>query len=493
MPRRTADVLLISDDPHLRELVTQHQPPGAALHCAGRNELPTLSDSASQEVWVDLDGGPCPRVPTAHRTVYFYSDPATTNQGLPAGLFIHKPCPAVVLDVLWAGAELVPTSRRPAGPVARAGTLPAWLLGFQLLDLPALCRKLVVELPALLGYRDASLYLHEARQGLLTLAETTHARPIDLTVPLDATNRLMAAVARQGKPLRTPHAPRALAAHGLTPEPARGYPDDECLVIPLECDQRLCGVLNLSGRTPAKAAAPVETPTAAFAFLGRALHHAWVYEQARLEARVDGLTGLYNQRWMTETLAKEIRRAQRFNLPLSVLMIDVDGLKAVNDQVGHAAGDCLLRHTASRITGALRRFDGAARVGGDEFVVMLPATDLSGAAHVGQRMLGSLRTDPAQFQGRALAMTASLGAAQWRTGWDSEQLLRVADAALYRAKRRGRNQLVCTPAARTSGRATERPKVVPTTEVGAPVTPVLPETRVAAHVSDAPVPHREPA
>ncbi len=491
MPKQPADVLLISDDPHLRDLVTQHQPPGAALHCAGRQELPALGHVAPQQVWVDLDGGPCPPIPAGRRAVYFYSDPATTNQTLPAGIFVHKPCPDVVLDVLWAGADLVPASRRTAGAVHAAGTLPAWVLDFQLLDLPALCRKLVVELPALLGYRDASLYLHEARQGLLTLAETTHTRAIDLTVPLDAPNRLMAAVARQGKPLRTPHARRALAAHGLTAEPTRAYPNDECLVIPLECDQRLCGVLNLSGRNPPKAPAP---PEAVFTFLGRALHHAWVYEQARLEARVDGLTGLYNQRWMTETLAKEIRRAQRFNRPRSVLMIDVDGLKAVNDQVGHAAGDCLLRHTAGRITGALRRFDGAARIGGDEFVVMLPATDLSGATHVGERMLASLRTDPAQFQGQALAMTASLGAAQWRAGWDSEQLLRVADAALYRAKRRGRNQLVCMPAGRTAGRAAGTPpKVVPAAEVGSPVTPVLPEAGVVAQVTDTPVQHHQPA
>jgi diguanylate cyclase (GGDEF)-like protein len=324
--------------------------------------------------------------------------------------------------------------------------LPGWLLEFQELDLKVLCRKYVTRLGPRLGYREVSLYLHDARHGLLTLAGATHTRSIDLTVPLNAGDQyLMAAIARDGRVMRTDEIGPELAKRGIARRPDRPYQDGKCLVAPLVSEGRLWGVLNLSGclRTPlTELGLPLDE---ILAFLGRALHHACAYEEARTEARVDGLTGLYNQRWMLEALAKEIRRAQRFATPLSVLMIDLDGLKSVNDREGHAAGDCLLRHVAARIAAVLRQFDGAARVGGDEFVAMLPGTSLQGAQQVARRLLHSVREDPPRFRATPLEITASIGAVEWRDGWDARQLLDAADQAMYRAKEQGRDTLVCEP------------------------------------------------
>jgi diguanylate cyclase (GGDEF)-like protein len=362
---------------------------------------------------------------------------------LPAGIYIRKPCAPPVFEVLWAAVESDGSEPVRAPPAADGG-LPTWVLGFQELNLKALCRKCVAELAPHLGYRDVSLYLHDRRRGLLTLAETTHSRAIDLAVPLTAADdHLMVAVSRHGRLLRTERVGEHLAAYGIAPHPDRQYPDETCLVAPLMHDDDLWGALNLSGRVPGGVADERPSLEEVFRFLGAALHHARAYDEVRTEARVDGLTGLYNQRWITETLEREIRRAQRFNMPLAALMIDLDGLKVVNDREGHAAGDCVLQHVASRISAVLRQFDGAARVGGDEFVVMLPATSLRGAQPVAHRLLQSIGQDPASYRDVPLRITASIGVAEWQPEWDARQLLEAADRAMYRAKQQGRNGMAC--------------------------------------------------
>jgi diguanylate cyclase (GGDEF)-like protein len=292
------------------------------------------------------------------------------------------------------------------------------------------------------------MYVHDPDKGVLTLAGTTHTRPIDLAVRVrDDTSHLMVAVARTSRHLVTRNALREYESRGLRrPADGRRYTDGACLVAPLVSGGRLWGILNFSCRRERAATGGANPPLAAlFAFLGRALRFARAYRRARTQARVDPLTGLYNQRWMFETLTKEVRRTQRFGTPLAAVMADLDGLKAVNDRSGHPAGDCLLRHVAGRITSVLREFDSAARVGGDEFVVLLPGTDLQGAHAVARRVLEAIRSDAAMFRGVPLPIRASLGVAQWRPGWDAARLLEAADRAMYDAKQQGRGQVVCHP------------------------------------------------
>lgn len=443
MPETPADVLLITADQGFRALVGRHRPPAAQLRCVAAADLPAVEPVRAQQVWVDLDSAPSICGPYGARRVYFYSCHRPATEGLPAGLFIRKPCGPAVFDLLWSAVGL-----KPAGHAATTAPpvrpLPAWLLDFQEIRLVPLCRKLVGELAPRLGYRYGSLYLHDFKRGLLTLAESSHTRSIDLAVPLDAADRhLMVAVAHGERLLRTQHATDVSLAYGIPPHADRPYPDDACLVAPLSSAGRLWGVLNFSGRvrTPLTEADPPLEET--FTFLGRALHQARTYDQARTEARVDSLTGLYNQRWIIETLEKEVRRTERFGTPLAVLMIDLDGLKGINDREGHAAGDCLLQHVATRINRVLRQFDGAARVGGDEFVVMLPATNMKGAQRVARRLLASIRQDVAHFRNVPLPVTASIGAAAWCPGRDAQQLIEAADRTMYRAKQNGRNSLVC--------------------------------------------------
>ncbi len=170
-----------------------------------------------------------------------------------------------------------------------------------------------------------------------------------------------------------------------------------------------------------------------------ALANARLYETTRALADRDPLTGFYNHRYLHERLGEEILRAQRARSPLSVLMIDLDDFKLVNDTLGHLFGDDVLRWAAQQIRAALRGSDVAARYGGDEFAVLLPDTPAAGAREVGERIVAALRDHPYRAEGRGpVAVGASVGVASFPTdGQVAQALIAGADAALYRVKSGG--------------------------------------------------------
>jgi len=152
----------------------------------------------------------------------------------------------------------------------------------------------------------------------------------------------------------------------------------------------------------------------------------------------DHLTGLYNRRYLMETLANEVRRSHRLEHPCALLMADVDHFKQYNDAYGHLAGDEALARVATILKEATRDVDCAARYGGEEFVVLMPETEAAGAAATAQRIRARLAGD-ALVGGK---LTLSIGLAQFPGDADAaEALLAVADAALYQAKREGRDRV----------------------------------------------------
>ena len=164
-------------------------------------------------------------------------------------------------------------------------------------------------------------------------------------------------------------------------------------------------------------------------------------ELARASRR-DGLTGLPNRLAFDEELAREAARAARAGAPLAVVMLDVDRFKAVNDGHGHAAGDAVLREIAARASAAARRGDLAARVGGEEFALVLPGADLAGAAELAERVRAAVAAAPVQAGGARLSVTVSLGCAVLAAGEAPAALVARADARLYEAKRAGRDRVV---------------------------------------------------
>jgi diguanylate cyclase (GGDEF)-like protein len=157
-------------------------------------------------------------------------------------------------------------------------------------------------------------------------------------------------------------------------------------------------------------------------------------------ARTDPLTGLLNRRGFEETFAIELERARRGGRPLSVVAGDLDGFKRVNDRLGHHAGDKALQALAVDVTKWKRRIDVAARMGGEEFALLLPDTDERGAFLVAERLRRAVRRT---FSETPLPITVSFGIASWPDhGEDIELLLRAADQALYAAKDLGRDRTV---------------------------------------------------
>lgn len=170
-------------------------------------------------------------------------------------------------------------------------------------------------------------------------------------------------------------------------------------------------------------------------------------EEARAEiqqmAETDDLTRLPNRRSTLKRMREEIKRAERYRLPLSVVLLDLDHFKEVNDTHGHPAGDAVLKQTAHILQEAIRETDFFGRYGGEEFLGILAQTDLLGAGVIGERLRRSIEgADFDADEGVRLRRTASLGAATWRHGADTEEkLIGRADDALYRAKEEGRNQI----------------------------------------------------
>ncbi len=170
-----------------------------------------------------------------------------------------------------------------------------------------------------------------------------------------------------------------------------------------------------------------------------ALENARLYDDARKLADRDPLTGFYNHRYLHERLGEEVVRSQRGRRPLSVLMLDLDDFKLVNDTFGHLFGDQVLTWTAELIRSSLRGSDLAARYGGDEFALILPDTDAADARLVAERILEAFRDQPFIGEQRGpVPIAASIGAATFPTdGRTPTELIAAADTALYRVKRDG--------------------------------------------------------
>lgn len=173
-------------------------------------------------------------------------------------------------------------------------------------------------------------------------------------------------------------------------------------------------------------------------------------EELERLAVTDDLIGLYNRKNLDAKLAHEVARTDRYENPFAILMIDIDHFKKYNDTFGHPAGDEILRGIGSVLEQSLREVDYTARYGGEEFLALLPQTPMTGAAEVGERIRALAEETFADRGTKRAPVTVSIGIAEFPTHGDSaEALLAAADAALYSAKRKGRNRVVGAPALRT--------------------------------------------
>lgn len=171
------------------------------------------------------------------------------------------------------------------------------------------------------------------------------------------------------------------------------------------------------------------------------MRNALLYRAATQSALRDPLTNTGNRIAMDQTLQREIDMSHRHLQPLSLLMLDIDHFKLINDTHGHSAGDNVLKAVAASIKGQLRNVDMVFRFGGEEFLIVLSNTGREAAAMVGERLRFAAQANDFLADGKLIELTVSIGCSTLLPGESSESLLRRADSALYVAKREGRNRL----------------------------------------------------
>jgi diguanylate cyclase (GGDEF)-like protein len=243
--------------------------------------------------------------------------------------------------------------------------------------------------------------------------------------------------------------PRSIAIayeHGPADEAGDRGPVRAAIAVPLTCDGEQIGYLTAYSR--AGAAAFGEAGATELEELARragpAIDNARRFREARQRADLDALTGLHNRRYFHETLAREVARAHRYSRSLALVVFDLDDFKAINDRIGHLAGDAVLAEAADRVREVVRSADIACRVGGDEFAVILPESLVRDADQLYQRLEQAVSAKPVGQAGR---LHLSAGVTELRPEDDADSFFERADEALYRAKGAGKGTVVAVDSA----------------------------------------------
>jgi diguanylate cyclase (GGDEF)-like protein len=212
-------------------------------------------------------------------------------------------------------------------------------------------------------------------------------------------------------------------------------------VVPVFCDQRVIGAIVVEGSEPGSLAEEEARNMGLLAAVARgSLEKVWEIEEVTQRARTDELTGLANRRHFDEQLRRVIAETDRFGGTSSLILVDIDDFKAVNDNYGHESGDAVLRQVAKTLGDGVRAVDICARFGGEEIAILLPQTPIAGASELAERLRRAIAERPVTHEGTAIRVTASFGIAGYpETVPHGDWLFPAADKALYRAKTDGKN------------------------------------------------------
>ena len=246
--------------------------------------------------------------------------------------------------------------------------------------------------------------------------------------------------------VRAPDGVEGRALQELTP--MIGGEPVHALAAPLVTEASVLGLLTLVA--PEDGAFDDQAARAVGALAGQgavAIENARLHRLIQKQARTDGLTSLANHREFQEQLAHEVERAQRFGVPVGLVLLDLDDFKMINDRYGHLAGDNVLKAVSGALRGAIRDIDQASRYGGEEFAVILPHTTVEGGARLAERLRQAIAERVASApDGRQIRITASFGVAGLPAHAATQvELIATADAALYRAKQSGKNRVAVGP------------------------------------------------
>jgi len=165
-----------------------------------------------------------------------------------------------------------------------------------------------------------------------------------------------------------------------------------------------------------------------------------LFEEIKMFSIRDGLTGVFNHAYVLKEIDSEIEKTKRYDITFSLILLDVDNFKEINDTYGHLAGDFVLKNLAFLIEKNLRAIDIVGRYGGDEFIAILPQIDLRNACVAGERLRHAVESETFLFNGSLIKLTISLGISTYQDGNTAQDLIKIADDNLYKAKKEGRNR-----------------------------------------------------
>jgi diguanylate cyclase (GGDEF)-like protein len=250
-----------------------------------------------------------------------------------------------------------------------------------------------------------------------------------------------------------PRTGNRLRAAALTYEPT--VEDEGAIVrglaVSVRGETETLGLLSVFTRSSSEPIADLEVELESLAMrAGPAIDNARRFREARQMADLDALTSLHNRRYFHETLDREVARAHRYDRRLALILLDLDDFKAINDRVGHLAGDAVLAEIAERVREVVRSADIPCRVGGDEFAVILPESALEDADQLYARLRAAVAARPTTNAG---TLTVSAGMAELKREDDRTSFFERADHALYRAKATGKGRVVAEEEASADGNA----------------------------------------
>jgi len=312
------------------------------------------------------------------------------------------------------------------------------------LDMEKIANICTDEIPKLLGVGRASLYVLDESDTILHLQKHNHPFPINKIVSLNQnppSPMVMAVRSKeliQVKNIETHKKPIIRKSQRVFSEK---YQTSSCIIAPLVCQDRVVGVLNLADKKDGNgfSSGDIALIELFSQLVGASVGNIKLFGRIQRQATTDGLTGLANHRTFYEILEKELWRSRRYGGKISLIMIDVDDLKKMNDNYGHRVGDKVIREVSKKIKSCVRQIDTAARYGGDEFSVILPNTCLADAVMVAERMVDEVSNSPITWKREQIALSVSVGVGEYGADSSPEDITNRSDEALYSAKQAGKN------------------------------------------------------
>jgi len=312
------------------------------------------------------------------------------------------------------------------------------------LDIERIADICIKDIAKLVGVRFASLYIIDETNNILHLQKYNHPFSINKIVSLNqnpASPMVMAVLSKElilVEDIDTHKKPIIRKSQRAF---AENYKTKNCVIAPLICQERVVGVLNLADKIEDEGFSCDDIALIELfsQLVGASIGNIKLFEKIQRQATTDGLTGLANHKRFYEILERELWRSRRYGGQISLIMMDVDNLKKINDAYGHRAGDKVIRQISRKIRECIRQIDTAARYGGDEFVIILPNTSLADATVVAERMVEAVSNSPVTWKKEQIRLSISIGVDQDDADTNPEDITSRSDEALYTAKQAGKN------------------------------------------------------